>query len=128
MFPLALKMLNLKKIDKMQILKTKKHPSNGKFKISQDFKYRGDDYWDWSIWVEASDANLDKIKEVVYNLHYSFPKPVRVIKTRENKFKLSTAGWGTFTIYVRLNFKDGTVLDLEHELELYYPNGSKTEA
>ena len=47
----------------------------------------------------------------------------RTIKTRDNKFKLETAGWGTFKIYVQIKFKDGTVLELEHDLELYKPAG-----
>ena len=52
---------------------------------------------------------------------------MRTIKTRENKFKLETSGWGNFIIYVRINFKDETVLQLEHKLELYYPSGQKNE-
>lgn len=107
----------------MQIQSRKDQSAKGKYKIAQTYKYTGNDYWDWSVWIEASDRELDKIDYVVYNLHFSFPEPVQTIKTRENKFKLSTSGWGVFTIYVRVNFKDTTVLDLEHQLELAYPAG-----
>ena len=95
------------------------------YKIAQGYEYRGNDYWDWWIWIESDDDNLDKIDNVIYNLHYTFRQPVRIIKTREDKFKLKTSGWGTFTIYARLNFKDNSVLELEHELELSYPSGEK---
>ena len=29
--------------------------------------------------------------------------------------------------FARINFKDHTVLEMEHELELYYPGGKKCE-
>lgn len=112
----------------MKIASVKSHPSGGGYKIAQDSKYRGEDYWDWSVWIDANEQDLDKIDHVVYNLHFSFPDPVKIIKTRQNKFKLNASGWGTFTIFVRVNFKDETVLDLEHELELFYPDGTKTVA
>ncbi len=106
----------------MEISKMIINKSKDDYRIEQAYKYRGDDYWDWWVWVEASDANLDKISNVIYNLHYTFKIPVRKIDTRENKFRLKTSGWGVFTIYIRLNFKDDSVLDLEHDLELYYPS------
>lgn len=110
----------------MQLEEIKRHTAEGKYEIAQEEKYTGDDYWDWSVWVEADDSDLDEIESVIYNLHYTFVEPVKVIKTRENKFKLEASGWGTFTIYVRLNFKDQSVLELIHELELTYPDGEKS--
>jgi len=102
----------------MKIKTTKKHKSKDKYWIKQDYQYVRDDHWDWSIWVESSENGLDQIENVIYNLHYTFPNPVRMIKTRENKFKLETSGWGIFTIYIRINFNDNTTLDLEHDLKL----------
>jgi transcription initiation factor IIF auxiliary subunit len=110
-----------------EVSKAAKSNPGGKYKVAQDYKYTGDDYWDWSVWIDASDADLDKIDKVVYNLHFSFREPVQVIKTRQNKFKLKNSGWGTFTMYVRISFKDDTVLDLEHELELNYPDETTAE-
>lgn len=112
----------------MEVSKREINRSKDNYKIEQGYKYMGDDYWEWWVWIEASDADLDKISNVVYNLHYTFRNPVRKVDTRETKFKLKTSGWGVFTIYVRLNFKDESVLDLEHELELYYPSGEKNDA
>ena len=111
----------------MKIQSIKKHSSREKYTITQSYKYTGDDYWDWSVWIESTDKGLDIIENVIYNLHYTFPNPVQIIKTRENKFRLDSSGWGIFTIYARINFKDKTVLELEHELELYYPDGKKNE-
>ena len=112
----------------MQISQIKKNKSKGKYKITQDYKYTSDDYWTWSVWIEAKDDDLDKIENVIYNLHYTFNEPVKLINTRNNKFRLDASGWGTFTIYARLNFKDSSVLELEHELELFYPSGDKSQA
>ena len=112
----------------MQIASIINHRSSGEFKIAQESKYAGEDYWEWSVWIDASEGDLDKIDYVVYNLHFSFPDPVKTIKTRQNHFRLNASGWGTFTIYARINFKDGTVLDREHELELFYPDGTMTQA
>ncbi|MDO7173829.1 pYEATS domain-containing protein [Mariniflexile sp. AS56] len=111
----------------MQIKTVKIHRSKEEYRVKQDYHYKDDDYWDWSIWIDSSESGLNKIENVIYNLHYTFPNPVRIINTRENKFKLKASGWGTFIIYVRINFKDETVTELEHELELYYPSGDKNE-
>lgn len=104
----------------MKVQSLKKHNSEDKYDIKQTYEYKGDDYWEWSVWIEASEPALDKIQNVIYNLHYTFPNPVRTIKTRHNKFRLDASGWGVFTIYALINFKDGTALELQHELELFY--------
>lgn len=112
----------------MQVLESKKHNTSGNYKVAQSAHYEGEDWWKWSLWIEASDRDLDMIHNVIYNLHFTFNNPVRIIKTRMNKFRLDSSGWGTFTIYVRINFKDETVLDLEHELELFYDDGEVAPA
>ncbi len=109
----------------MQVLEAKQHNKSGNYKVAQSAHYEGDDWWKWSVWIDANEKDLMKIENVIYNLHFTFNDPVKIVKTRENKFRLDSSGWGTFVIYVRINFKDKTVLDLEHELELYYPDGKK---
>ncbi|WP_296703488.1 pYEATS domain-containing protein [Algoriphagus sp.] len=96
---------------------------NGGFDYStkQSATYKGKDSWDWSIWIESSDSGLEQIDYVIYNLHSSYKNPVKKINSRTNNFRLDSSGWGTFTIYIRLHFLDKSILDLEHELELYYP-------
>jgi transcription initiation factor IIF auxiliary subunit len=97
-------------------------------RLEQDFQYAGDDYWKWSVWVEGPDAELNQISQVTYTLHPTFPHPVRTISDRSSKFRLDTAGWGTFTIYATAEHKDGRKSALEHELELRYPDGRATTA
>lgn len=112
----------------MEVKKYTENTNKSSYRLAQDSKYAGDEYWDWSIWVEASDKDLDKIECVTYNLHISFPEPVQIKKNRQDKFKLRTSGWGTFTIYARITFKDKTIMQLEHDLELSYEEGKDVPA
>jgi len=95
-----------------------------KYKIAQDSKYVDDDWWNWSIWVEGNEKDLDEITCVVYTLHSTFKNPVRKVEDRESKFKLESDGWGVFTIYARIFLKDDKEISLEHELSLSYPDGT----
>ena len=72
---------------------------NSPYRLEQDSRYAGDDWWSWSVWLEGDDEDLDQVEEVEYTLHRSFRKPVRKVNDRATKFKLKTAGWGRFTIY-----------------------------
>lgn len=96
--------------------------------IAQDQRYHGDDWWTWSVWIEGSDDQLDQIDHVVYQLHPTFPEPVRTVKRRASKFKLKSEGWGVFTVYARVFTREGAACKLSHELVLRYPDGSATTA
>lgn len=95
------------------------------YHLEQQFKYEGDDWWSWSIWVEGSDQDLDKVKHVVYTLHSTFRNPVRTITSRKTKFKLESEGWGVFTIYATVTLKNGKDVYLQHELYLEYEDGKR---
>jgi transcription initiation factor IIF auxiliary subunit len=97
--------------------------------LRQSAEYEGEDTWTWAVWIEGPPHDLDRIAYVEYTLHPTFPKPVRRITDRSTQFRLETGGWGTFTIYATMVLKDGSTLPrLEHELELYYPNGQASTA
>lgn len=97
-------------------------------KVAQDYKYVGDDYWKWWAWIDGPARELDRIESVTYNLHPSFPNPIRKIDSRRTKFRLETAGWGVFTLYATVIRKDGSTERLKHELKLSYPDGRVTRA
>lgn len=97
-------------------------------KIEQGSNYKGNDWWKWWVWIEGPDAELDQIDHVVYTLHPTFARPVRTVKTRENKFHLASEGWGTFTLYAKIVNKDGTSKAMEYYLRLEYEDGTATEA
>jgi transcription initiation factor IIF auxiliary subunit len=58
-------------------------------RIEQGIKYQGDDYWNWWIWIEGSQEELDQIDHVTYILHPTFPNPVREVNNRSTKFRLA---------------------------------------
>ena len=97
-------------------------------KIKQEYTYTGDDYQKWAVWIDAPDAELNTVERVEYTLHPSFPKPVRIIEDRKTNFRLETAGWGVFTVYAKAVLQDGKKIDMEHELELFYDDGTQTFA
>ena len=78
------------------------------------------DWWKWTVFVKASPDVLDQIKCVEYGLHESFPNPIQLICTKGSNnnqaFPFTTKGWGTFTIKVKVIFKDGTTQNLKYEL------------
>jgi len=90
--------------------------------IAQTETYLGDDWWSWAVWIEGPDAELDRIAFVEYTLHPTFAEPVRTVSARRSKFRLSSGGWGSFTVYARIYRKDGSTLRRQHELALYYPD------
>ena len=105
----------------MKIIKFNLNKEIKDLSIDQTYEYKGDNYWDWSVWIKGSETNLDKIKSVTYQLHNTFPKPIVVVEDRTNNFKLETSGWGEFTIYAMLIFNDDTVKHIKHNLKLKYP-------
>jgi transcription initiation factor IIF auxiliary subunit len=97
-------------------------------RISQESTYEGPDYWKWAVWLDGAQSDLDSVDHVVYTLHPTFPNPVRTVSNRSTAFRLETAGWGTFTLYAKVAFVDGTFEHLEHELELFYPDDAPAPA
>jgi transcription initiation factor IIF auxiliary subunit len=97
-------------------------------KIEQGFRYRGDDWWQWWVWLDGATEELDQVDKVVYTLHHTFPNPVRTVSSRADKFLLRTSGWGVFRIHAAVHRKDGSVLKLSHDLVLEYPDGTVTTA
>lgn len=92
-------------------------------KIAQDQQYKGEDWWEWSVWIDAEPEDLKAIDKVVWRLHPTFPEPEREVSNRSENFRLKTAGWGTFEIKADVIMNGGKRLKLRHDLELHYPDG-----
>lgn len=78
-----------------------------------------EDFWDWTIYLNGPEDVLEQVKFVEYTLHPTFPDPVRIVKERSTgpyAFPLSTSGWGTFTVKIKVYYKDGTQQKLAHSL------------
>jgi transcription initiation factor IIF auxiliary subunit len=94
-------------------------------KIAQDQRYEGEDWWDWSVWIDAPSDELAQVERVVWHLHPTFPDNVREHTNRHAKFRLETAGWGTFRVRADVFMKGGGTHKLVHELQLHYPKGER---
>jgi pYEATS domain-containing protein involved in immunity/TIR domain-containing protein len=97
-------------------------------KIKQESKYKGgksSGWWDWSVWVDGSAAELSKIKSVTYRLHETFPQPIQVKKNRKENFRLNSWGWGEFTITVNIDTGEGKPIIRRHYLTLEVPPNSQ---
>ncbi len=84
-------------------------------------EYVGSSQWNWTVYIASDDVTLNDVECVEYTLHPTFPDPVRRVcakgSTRGEGFPLSSSGWGTFTIGVKVMFKDGDVRLLKHQLD-----------
>jgi len=94
------------------------------YRIAQDFEYAGKDYWRWWAWIDADDSELDQVKHVVWILHPSFKRARVVTAKRSDKFRLTTAGWGTFLLKAEVELTNGETRKLKHNLRLEYPDAS----
>jgi transcription initiation factor IIF auxiliary subunit len=91
-------------------------------------RYLGDGQWEWTVFLEGPEADLDRIRRVEYLLHPSFePRRVqsRERQTPQGPFAITRVGWGTFQIPITVTFTDGTQWSLTHRLSFA---GSRAES
>jgi hypothetical protein len=86
-------------------------------RISQEASY-ADKRWDWSVWIDGSDVELDQVESVEWVLHPTFPEPIVLVNERQSKFRLDSFGWGEFEINAHVTAKDGHKQHLKHWLRL----------
>lgn len=87
-------------------------------KVLQHSEPQSSKRWAWKVWLDGPDDELDQIKEVIYQLHETFPNPIRSVTDRGSKFLLKSVGWGEFLIYITVNYRDGREEKLTHWLRL----------
>lgn len=80
---------------------------------------KGNDQWEWTIFVRSSPDVLNSIEYVQYTLHPTFYDPIqKVYKTTDpdHPFGLTRVGWGVFEVAVKVVFKTGEPLSLRYML------------
>ena len=91
---------------------------------SNTFNFIGDGRYTWTVFIVTDQQTWNNISCVEYILHPTFPKPIHNLCGASLKgsparaFPLSGSGWGEFRIYVRVQFNNGTVRNLDHWLRL----------
>lgn len=87
------------------------------FSVENTSTYKGNGRWDWAIYIDTDPLTLQTIHCVEYTLHPTFTNPVhQICDAQDTKFVLSTNGWGTFLVKVKIIYKDQRVRHLEHQL------------
>jgi hypothetical protein len=88
-------------------------------KVKQSVTPHDEGRWNWSLWLDGPEEELDEIEYVEYILHPTFPKPVQKISDRSTNFRFDARGWGEFSVKVRVHREDDDeVIVLDHWLEL----------
>ena len=83
---------------------------------------RGEYNWfKWRLFVDEDDDVLDTIDSVRYVPHPTFPNPSRTTKQQETKFAVNSSGWGSFSVFIDVRFKDGTEYETRYYLDLSKP-------
>lgn len=92
-----------------------------KIGLRQSSEYMGQNWWNWSLWIDAPPSVLNDIEYVNYKLHSTFPDPVQHRTNSQQKFLLESSGWGEFTINAEIKPKNGKKFTKRHFLTLKYP-------
>ena len=89
-------------------------------------KKNGKQYYDWQAFVRIKNHKDYKIESIIdkvtFELHETFPNPIRDIKVaKNNEFCLGTSGWGYFDLPMTIHFKEHTghskePITINHEL------------
>jgi TIR domain/YEATS family len=95
-------------------------------RLENDSAPAGEGWWTWSVWVEGSPVDLASVESVTYRLHPTFPKPVVRVTNREDKFRLTSSGWGEFSVSADVRTDDGRTVRLERWLQLSGSGGTST--
>jgi len=85
--------------------------------IRQEATY-ADGRWDWSVWIDGPDTELDQVESVKWVLDPTFPEPIVRVRQRQSKFRLDNSGLGEFEINAHVTAKDGRRRHLKHRLRL----------
>ncbi len=96
-------------------------------RIRQDQSYKGEDWWEWSVWLDGPPGEMERVEGVDWHLHPTFSPRVVERRDRAGGFRLTSAGWGSFTVRAELLLTGGGRRTLRHELELLYPDGTPTD-
>jgi tetratricopeptide (TPR) repeat protein len=76
----------------------------------------GQQWFQWSIRLEAPQSVLDQIEYVEYTLHETFGAGPQIVRDRETHFRLVMLGWGVFQVPVKVVFEDGSVGETSYML------------
>jgi len=89
-----------------------------RYSIQQQSKQAGKGWWSWSVWLDGTERDLERVESVRYLLHPTFAEPEVEVRNRSRKFRLDSSGWGEFLLRAFVRMKNGKVQQLSHWLKL----------
>jgi transcription initiation factor IIF auxiliary subunit len=89
--------------------------------VRNTYRYHGQGHYEWTVFLTEGRSTLDKIGCVEYTLHPTYPNPVRRVCDSTGGFRLSTDGWGEFTLFVKIEWKNQRATRQQYRLDLHTP-------
>jgi hypothetical protein len=80
-------------------------------------KRHGKTFYEWRVFVDEPDDVLERIAEVQYLLHPSFPDPLQVRTNPNRKFAVEASGWGQFPIEITVRYKNQSTATMSYSLD-----------
>jgi transcription initiation factor IIF auxiliary subunit len=96
------------------------------YSMESEVKYE-EKYYDWCVFVAGDAASLQQIVEVKYELHPTFPNPIRVITDRAHRVPLISSGWGEFHLRIGVILVGGENRTFSYRLRLAQDNSPKKD-
>jgi len=94
--------------------------------VKNTSSFIGKGRWQWTLYVDAKQDVLEKIKCVEYTLHSTYSNPIQVVCERGSNpaqsFALPGDGWGEFDVGVKVTFADRPPQSYVHRLTLAQPD------
>ena len=87
-------------------------------KVTNTYKKIRENWYNWTVSINGTLEELERIKRVTYILHKSFPNR-RIVSTNASKnFSRTTSGWGEFLIKAEAVMRSGELKSAELWLDL----------
>jgi transcription initiation factor IIF auxiliary subunit len=93
--------------------------------VKNTSSFIGKGRWQWTLYVDAKQDVLEKIKCVEYTLHATFPNPIQVVcesgPNAAQAFPLPGDAWGEFDVRIKVTFTDRPTQSYVYRLRLAPP-------
>jgi transcription initiation factor IIF auxiliary subunit len=94
--------------------------------VKNTSSFIGKGRWQWTLYVDAKQDVLEKIKCVEYTLHATFPNPIQVVcesgPNAAQAFPLPGDAWGEFDVRIKVTFTDRPTQSYVYRLRLAPPS------
>jgi len=94
-------------------------PAQRGLQVRNTYRYHGQGQYEWTVFLNESRSTLDRIGCVEYTLHPTYPNPVRRVCDSSGGFRLSSDGWGEFTLFVKIEWKNQRATRQQYRLDLH---------